>query len=49
MILLTEENQNGRVKIKIDLEINQPLMEIMKESMETLPAALQMLEQKTKE
>lgn len=44
---MAEDNKGGHAKITIDIEINESLMEVMKESMENMPAAMQMIEEQS--
>ena len=37
------EEKKGRVKITIEAEINEPLMEMLKESMANMPQMMQMM------
>jgi hypothetical protein len=37
------EEKKGHVKVTLDLEINAPLMEMLKESMENVPHMVQMM------
>ena len=42
------EEKKGRVKITIEAEINEPLMEMLKESMVNMPQMIQTIAQQTK-
>ncbi len=36
------EEKKGRVKVTFEVEVNEPLMEIVKESMKNMPQMMQM-------
>jgi len=40
--------KKGHVKISMDLEINEALMEMLKESMENMPQMIQMITEQRK-
>jgi hypothetical protein len=42
------EEKKGHVKVTLDLEINAPLMEMLKESMENVPHMVQMMAEQMK-
>jgi hypothetical protein len=42
------EEKKGHVKVTVDVEINEPLMEMLKESMENIPHMLQMVTEQRK-
>jgi hypothetical protein len=42
------EEKKGHVKVTLDLEINAPLMEMLKESMEHVPHMVQMMTEQMK-
>ncbi len=42
------EEKKGHVKITVDVEINAPLMEMMKECMENMPQMVQMIAEQRK-
>ena len=37
------EEKKGRVKVTLDVEINEALMDMLKESMENMPHTIQMM------
>ena len=44
------EQKKGNVKVTVEVDINEPLMEIIKESMANMPKMMQMMaKQKKKE
>jgi hypothetical protein len=42
------EERKGHVKVSVDVEINGPLMDMVKECMENLPQAIQMINEQRK-
>ena len=42
------EEKKGHVKVTLDLEINAPLMDMLKESMENVPHMVQMISEQMK-
>lgn len=42
------EQKKGNVKVTVEVEINEPLMEIIKESMANMPAVMQMMAKQRK-
>ena len=42
------EEKKGHVKVTLDLEINAPLMEMLKDSMENVPHMVQMMTEQMK-
>jgi hypothetical protein len=42
------EEKKGRVKVIVEAEINEPLMEIIKEGMANIPQMMQMMAKQTK-
>ena len=49
MIKLEGEEVKGHAKVTIDVEINEHLMDLMKESMTKMPQMLKAIEKRTKE
>lgn len=45
---MEDENKGGHAKITVDIEINEPIMEIIKKSMDNIPAMMQMIEEQAK-
>ena len=42
------EQKKGNVKVTVEVEINEPLMEIIKEAMANMPQMMQMMAKQTK-
>lgn len=43
------EEGNGHVKVTVDVEINEPLMKVMEESMSKMPSMMKMFRKAQKE
>lgn len=45
---MEEEERKGHAKITIDIEINEPLMDVMQESMTKMPQMMKAFERRQK-